>query len=160
VTAAVEIGGVPAGTVVEVIGGTLDDLTWSPRRAMVWSKEFALTRIVWLDEFRPTGEEHVADCVAVRVLPDIAPRHLFDLVEYPDWYRPSKSRRRANSYVLQGRHPMGFALGIEQTKCGTCKHLHRHQRTKTYLKCSLTRMTGGPATDVRAKWRGCEKWTN
>lgn len=79
---------------------------------------------------------------------------------YPDWYRPSRARRVANLRVLQGRHPFGMPLGPKESRCGTCVHLRRRGTgsRRVYLKCALSKITSGPATDARAKWRGCIKW--
>lgn len=78
--------------------------------------------------------------------------------EWPSWYRPSKYRRTANLRVLQGRHPMGENLGPEGSTCGGCKHLFSQHYASTYHKCEISKQTKGPATDIRKKWRGCEKW--
>lgn len=77
---------------------------------------------------------------------------------YPSWYTPSKERHTANTNVVAGRHPMGHRLAEGRESCGTCLHIIRKQFGKTYLKCAVSRMTGGPATDVRAKWPACENW--
>lgn len=78
--------------------------------------------------------------------------------DYPDWYRPSKDRKEANMRVLQGRHPMGHALGDPATSCGDCAYLIGKEFSKTYWKCEKSKQSGGPATDIRKKWRGCEHW--
>lgn len=78
------------------------------------------------------------------------------LPTYPDWYTPSKERRVANLRVISGLHPLGGALG--EGTCGECAHLRRREYSKTYLKCGVSRWTKGPASDVRAKWRGCSKF--
>lgn len=76
-TELVEIGDVDPGTVVHVVAGTLEGPEWTARRAMVWGKDYYLTRVVWLDGWQITGEDHLADCVAVRVLDETAPPDLF-----------------------------------------------------------------------------------
>lgn len=50
--------------------------------------------------------------------------------------------------------------GPEGETCGTCKHLFRNQRSKTYLKCGLNRVhwTGGEGSDIRAKDAACKFW--
>lgn len=50
--------------------------------------------------------------------------------------------------------------GPEGETCGSCKHRHRKQLAKTYLKCALNsaRWTGGGKTDVRAKDHACLCW--
>ena len=78
--------------------------------------------------------------------------------DFPDWYTPSRYTPRNNRRVKQGLHPFGDALGPEGTSCGTCRHCVRLRCSRTYLKCELSRITSGPATDLRAKWRGCINW--
>ncbi len=74
---------------------------------------------------------------------------------YPEWYTPSSERRSASRSVLRGRHPMGFELATGRDTCSTCAHL---VRKSVYLKCAMTKMTSGAATDIRAKWPACVKW--
>jgi len=83
-----------------------------------------------------------------------------ETVQYPDWYRPSKCRERANQCVLQGRHPFGFALGPEAETCRTCKHRYKtwSRSCRGWNKCHQIQATAGPATDVVLKWRACERW--
>lgn len=78
--------------------------------------------------------------------------------DYPQWYRPSKDRKEANMRVLQGRHPMGHALGPEDKTCGDCEHMVGREFSKTYWKCRKSKQSGGPATDIRKKWRACEQF--
>lgn len=79
--------------------------------------------------------------------------------EYPSWYTPSNERKTANKKVLLGLHPMGMKLSGDGGRCGWCKNLCRQEsRVRTFLKCELVPATGGPATDIRAKWAACEKW--
>lgn len=74
-------------------------------------------------------------------------------VEYPDWYTPSNSRKAANIHVIQGRHPTGHELGRVGT-CGGCKYRNGHR----FKKCSKSKATNGPATDIVAKWAGCVEY--
>ena len=74
----VEVGDVEPGTVVELVSGTVDGPRWSePLRAMVWGKDYYLTRVVWLDGWQVTGDDHVADCTAVEVLDETPPPTLW-----------------------------------------------------------------------------------
>lgn len=59
------------------------------------------------------------------------------------------------------RHPMGWAVpGPEGATCGTCGHCRRRLRAvRVYLKCDLVRSTAGQATDTRARWPACARWT-
>lgn len=60
--------------------------------------------------------------------------------------------------------PRGYAdhpgTGPAGETCKSCKHIHRNEMSKTYLKCSLMRATwtGGAATDIKASWPACSKW--
>ena len=78
----------------------------------------------------------------------------------PGWYRPSKSSARQNLNVARGLHPMGMRLGNlhEFASCGNCRHHVSRSYSRTYHKCSKTRQSGGPATDIRLKWPACELW--
>lgn len=77
---------------------------------------------------------------------------------WPAWYTPSKFTTALNLRVARGLHPFGLELGPADSTCGSCVHLERRELGKTYLKCALAKQTRGPATDVRAKWRGCSSW--
>ena len=77
---------------------------------------------------------------------------------WPPWFVPSKMTTALNARVARGLHPFGLELGPEASTCGSCVHLARREFSKSYLKCAIARQTRGPATDVRAKWRGCSKW--
>jgi hypothetical protein len=87
----------------------------------------------------------------------VAPRAK-PLQRWPDWYRPNKATPRKNERVAKGCHPMGGQLGPEQSRCRDCRFLVRGDLFRRYLKCSQVIMTHGPASDVRAKWRGCVLW--
>lgn len=82
------------------------------------------------------------------------------ITSYPVWYTPSRHTRTNNLRVLQGRHPFGLELGPEGTTCGTCVHKGpaQYEDASRYLKCALAKQTRGAATDLRAKWPGCERW--
>lgn len=76
----------------------------------------------------------------------------------PSWYTPEKRGPRKNANVARGLHPMGLHLADNGETCGTCAHLRRRSVSKTYMKCDITKMSRSEATDIRAKWRACEKW--
>lgn len=80
--------------------------------------------------------------------------------DWPQWFRAGKTAVRLHCVrVAQGRHPMGDELGPEESRCGTCRSLREHRVGKVYWKCDKVRpWTGGLATDVRLKWRGCRLW--
>ena len=74
----VEVGDVEPGTVVELVASVLDGEPWDkPRRAMVWGKDYYLTRVVWLDGWQVTGDDHVADCMVAVVLGETPPPTLW-----------------------------------------------------------------------------------
>lgn len=74
------------------------------------------------------------------------------------WNQPIGAFKRKGPIPKGHAGPVGS--GPDGETCGTCKHLHRKQMGKTYLKCELTRKswTGGTASDVRAKDAACWKW--
>lgn len=104
---------------------------------------------------------HCRACYEARKLGQLplATEHV-EVGHAPDWYTPSPERRTANKRVTAGYHPMGMALGPADETCGSCVHLYANRLSKDYLKCALVPATGGPATDVRKKWRACERWAS
>jgi hypothetical protein len=80
-------------------------------------------------------------------------------IHWPAWYTPCRETARTfNPRVAAGRHPFGLELGPPESRCGSCVHLRRIKYARAYLKCEISKLTHGPATDVRAKWRGCARW--
>ena len=76
--------------------------------------------------------------------------------DYPAWFKGGTDTQKRN--VLKRLHPLGFELNKDETKtCGGCEHAATRHLAKTYKKCKL-RHTGGPATDIRWKWRACVQW--
>jgi hypothetical protein len=80
----------------------------------------------------------------------------------PSWYTPAKAQQVLNLRVARGLHPTGRPLGPEASTCGACVHLHRRDGAgrRVYLKCEQDRRfwNAGLATDLRASWRGCERF--
>ena len=77
------------------------------------------------------------------------------------WNQPIGAFKRKHSKdPIPRGHAGPVGSGPKGETCATCKHLHRRQMGKTYLKCALTRAswTGGRASDVRAKDAACWKW--
>jgi len=78
---------------------------------------------------------------------------------WPAWFTPGKNTPRLHCQnVAYGLHPLGRALGPEDKSCSQCAHRYANRMGKTYWKCRLIKSTGGPATDLRLKWRACEKF--
>jgi hypothetical protein len=78
---------------------------------------------------------------------------------WPAWYTPSNYTRRKNAQVAAGRHPFGMPLGPKWSRCGDCDHARSgYYHTRRYWKCALVGETRGPATDLRKRWRGCERF--
>ena len=78
---------------------------------------------------------------------------------------PKNGRGRAHDIAVRlsrGVHPHhGLPLlKPEVHTCGECAHARRQASgpNKHWIKCALYGFTGGPATDIRAKWLACEKW--
>lgn len=78
----------------------------------------------------------------------------------PSWFRAGKNTPATHIInVNRGLHPLGSKLSdVDGATCGNCKHLTEKRMGRTYLKCTKHRITGGPATDVRKKWRACSEW--
>lgn len=76
----------------------------------------------------------------------------------PAWAKGGTATQRARA--ARGLHPMGMLLkgGDGGETCGGCTHLRRNSWSRVYLKCDLIPPTGGPGTDIRAKWPACDKW--
>ena len=93
---------------------------------------------------------------------DVAPRE--PLAEGPGPLVPAWMGRGGTPTqrlrACRGFHPTGRKIGPEGTRCGDCKHFTSHTRSMKYLKCLLDRQqwTAGPGSDLRAKWRGCERF--
>lgn len=70
---------------------------------------------------------------------------------FPGWTPPAPRPPSRGHAAMPGGGPKGET-------CGTCDHLVRHGRGRTYFKCGLIRWTSGAATDIRAKDPACERW--
>lgn len=80
-------------------------------------------------------------------------------IDWPAWYTPSRERKRANAQVASGRHPFGLQLGPPESTCGSCDHAYRVSwRTRSFWKCRYVKETRGPGSDLRKRWRGCERF--
>jgi len=101
----------------------------------------------------PAEERARAACP--EALPDQPTRPAHD---WPPWFRPSKYAPTQARNVARGCHPMGAMLGPEDETCGSCRHVERHEYSSTYIKCAVSRQSKAPATDIRLKWRACERW--
>lgn len=78
---------------------------------------------------------------------------------FPDWFTATRTNRTQAEHVMKGRHPTGRPLHeVEALTCGTCVHVTRKHFSGTYIKCATWKDTGGPATDIRLRWRACEEW--
>jgi hypothetical protein len=76
-----------------------------------------------------------------------------------------KLRAAVEVTIARGFHPLaGAPLYGEQQDgggetCGTCAHrFYKGGTARGYPKCALGPITGGPATDVLARWPACWKW--
>jgi hypothetical protein len=67
---------------------------------------------------------------------------------------PGETRRQHRTNGTP--YPVGSGPAGET--CRTCRHLCRVNGR--YLKCKLMQRfwTGGPGTDIRAKWSACKAW--
>lgn len=78
----------------------------------------------------------------------------------PEWFTVGSTAPKAHIVnVRRGLHPFGLRLtNTEGATCGNCRFHVTHSQSSAWHKCSLMNMTHGPGTDLRVKWRGCEKW--
>lgn len=64
--------------------------------------------------------------------------------------------------VLRGIHPNGRALAPwPGARCGNCRNAVRtEEHSSTFWKCAafVSEWTAGPASDLRLKWRACDRW--
>lgn len=79
----------------------------------------------------------------------------------PTAYRPHREdyKRRHTRLLRDGRHPMtGLAVRRDVT-CKTCRFcVLRGGVAGRYYKCLQAPISGGPATDVRVGWPGCQAY--
>jgi hypothetical protein len=69
---------------------------------------------------------------------------------------------------LQVVHTIGFknknpmvvlhGLGPEGAKCGTCKYVWAHRKSRTYWKCEFRKFTRGPGSDHSRRWDACGEY--
>lgn len=87
------------------------------------------------------------------------PPRAYELV-WPKWYTPSNERKRCNINVVGGLHPFGLRLHPDESKrCKGCEHATpAGAGNKRFHKCAISKVTRSVATDLRLKWRACEKW--
>lgn len=86
---------------------------------------------------------------------------LFDTSsDWPPWFTAGKTTPTTHiRNVANRRHPLGLGLiDRDDATCGNCKHLRVKRLGNTYIKCGIGPNTGGSATDIRRKWRGCSAW--
>jgi hypothetical protein len=57
-------------------------------------------------------------------------------------------------------NPMVRLYGLDGygRTCRTCKHLLCLPSGRRYYKCDLRKITHGPATDHRVRWKACAKY--
>lgn len=82
---------------------------------------------------------------------------------WPSWFTAGKTTPATHKdNVRRGLHPLWIRLHPDETKrCKTCAHAVKRQWAGTYWKCgTLAVQTKGPGTDLRLKWRACQRWTD
>jgi len=80
---------------------------------------------------------------------------------WPEWFTAGKTTPATHKdNVRRGLHPFGIRLHRNASlRCKTCRHAKRHRWGGTYWKCAtLPVQTKGPGTDLRLKWRACQRW--
>lgn len=85
---------------------------------------------------------------------------------FPAWFRVGKNTPRCHrEAVASGQHPLGLPLSdVPGALCGNCgAWCELGGAGRDYPKClRMIRegtVTHGPATDLRARWRGCALWS-
>lgn len=86
--------------------------------------------------------------------------------DLPDWWNPDspamtpKERKKVRAKTKPRGHAAMPGTGPAGLTCKDCKHIHRNQQAKVYLKCGLMQRywTGGTATDIRAGDAACSRW--
>lgn len=88
-------------------------------------------------------------------MPGPSDNRQFDLMVLPE----SALRARKPKTKKHG-HAAAPGTGPAGQTCGSCRHLHRRNMSKVYLKCGLMRAywTGGASTDIRARDAACSRW--
>lgn len=75
---------------------------------------------------------------------------------WPDWFTPNLHAKAHAQNVMRGLHPLGFQLNADpELRCRGCAFVRPLTLGRTYLKCTKTKLTHGPGTDVRLRWRAC-----
>lgn len=83
-----------------------------------------------------------------------------DLHENVDLFHEKVGPKRGKHYVQPKGYAASPGTGPKDETCKMCRHLHRKQMAKTYLKCKLTQKTwtGGRGSDVLAGSPACRFW--
>ncbi len=81
-------------------------------------------------------------------------------IEWPDWFTAGTTAPHIHCQRVQlGLHPLGTPLGPEDKRCSHCRYVVATGNGGRYLKCAEHKpWTHGPATDLRMKWRSCERF--
>lgn len=73
-------------------------------------------------------------------------------------YRARQEARAASGLHATGRKLAAVDHPGHGHTCGDCAHHVVKLCAKRYHKCNLGPMTGGPASDIKVHWPGCDRW--
>jgi hypothetical protein len=91
-----------------------------------------------------------------------APDPPVELTSHEKRRRTIENRRaRWAAAIAAGKHPLNGRPLLDASlghTCGDCVHRFLRPLGRPYPKCDLGPLTGGPATDVQARWPACVAW--
>lgn len=94
-------------------------------------------------------------------LKEDGPGHRAENPNLPEWVGVGSTATQ-KIVALRGLHPTGRTLHADETlRCRDCRLTARSGgNNRTYIKCTLDRKrwTRGPGSDIRLKWRACDKF--
>lgn len=75
---------------------------------------------------------------------------------FPEWQKQHEGEKALNKNIraMQAR----YGPGPEGVTCKNCVHLRRFRQGARWMKCGLSRITGGAGTDWRAGWPACGRY--
>ena len=74
---------------------------------------------------------------------------------FPEWLEAHKEEHALPFRIQQMLNIHGRMPG---KTCKTCAHLQRYKQSARWMKCDLTKITGGTGTDWKASWPACGKY--
>ena len=80
--------------------------------------------------------------------------------EQQDWLQGKLDAEEERRKQARKENPLVavYGPGPEGAKCKTCDRLTYHTCRKRFYKCTLRKITRGPATDHLVNWPACAKY--